>query len=245
MKLIHACKNIYKRINNGEISLDDITPKTIDDNIVLKASELPIVDRYSTGSQLTKQIIETAYIVSDITKAELTATYVSDTITYGETPDVKVTVTGFVNGETEDGQTMADGYVKPIVANSNTAVGTYTLTPQDGQATNYSFQYVSGILEILSKGITAGEISISLSETEFTYDGTAKEPVVTVTDGAKTLIQGIDYTVTYTDNVNAGTATVTINGAGNYSAQITKTFKIFPKFLTPYNINRREKNYEF
>ena len=44
--------------------------KTLDENIVLKASELPIVDRYSTGSQLTKQIIETAYIVSDITKAE-------------------------------------------------------------------------------------------------------------------------------------------------------------------------------
>ena len=44
--------------------------KTLDENIVLKASELPIVDRYSTGSQLTKQIIDTAYIVSDITKVE-------------------------------------------------------------------------------------------------------------------------------------------------------------------------------
>ena len=43
---------------------------TIDDNIVVKSSELPIVDRYSTGTQLTKQQIEEAYIIFDIEKVE-------------------------------------------------------------------------------------------------------------------------------------------------------------------------------
>ena len=44
--------------------------KTIDGNIVLKASELPIMDRYSTGSQISKKQIEEAYLVSEIEKIE-------------------------------------------------------------------------------------------------------------------------------------------------------------------------------
>jgi hypothetical protein len=35
-----------------------------------------------------------------------------------------------------------------------------------------------------------------------------------------------DYTLTYSDNVNAGTATATLNGAGNYKNSISKSFKI-------------------
>ncbi len=44
--------------------------KTIDGNIVLKTSELPIMDRYSTGSQISKKQIEEAYLVSEIEKVE-------------------------------------------------------------------------------------------------------------------------------------------------------------------------------
>lgn len=65
-----------------------------------------------------------------------------------------------------------------------------------------------------------------LDSDNYIYDGTAKEPVVTVTDGATTLIQDIDYTVTYTNNINIGTATVTITGIGNYTGTATKTYTI-------------------
>ena len=50
---------------------------------------------------------------------------------------------------------------------------------------------------------------IRLSESRFHYDGTAKEPAVVVKDG-DTVIPPEEYTVTYRDNVNIGTATVTI-----------------------------------
>ena len=47
---------------------------------------------------------------------------------------------------------------------------------------------------------------------------------------AKTLTEGTDYTVTYSDDVtNAGTVTVTITGAGNYTGEITKTYEIAPR----------------
>ncbi len=66
----------------------------------------------------------------------------------------------------------------------------------------------------------------SLSFTGCTYTGEAQEPAVTVNDGTADLTAGTDYTVTYSDNTNAGTASVTISGAGDYTGSVTKTFTI-------------------
>ncbi|GAB6393889.1 MAG: Ig-like domain-containing protein [Bacteroidales bacterium] len=59
-----------------------------------------------------------------------------------------------------------------------------------------------------------------------TYTGSRIEPAVTVRDGARTLAAGTDYTVNYSNNVNAGTATVTLTGMGNYTGTATGTFRI-------------------
>ncbi|MCD8097166.1 MAG: CAP domain-containing protein [Lachnospiraceae bacterium] len=72
----------------------------------------------------------------------------------------------------------------------------------------------------------------SLSETSYTYDGTAKTPTVTVVDGDTRLTEGTDYTVSYNDNTNAGTATVTITGVGSYGGSVTESFTISPVTLT-------------
>ena len=58
------------------------------------------------------------------------------------------------------------------------------------------------------------------------YTGSAIEPDVTVKDGETTLTLGTDYEVAYSNNVNAGTATVTITGKGNYSGETAATFTI-------------------
>ena len=59
-----------------------------------------------------------------------------------------------------------------------------------------------------------------------TYTGKALTPDVTVTAGEDTLVKGTDYTVTYANNINAGTAKVTVKGEGNYFGEKTATFKI-------------------
>ena len=59
-----------------------------------------------------------------------------------------------------------------------------------------------------------------------TYTGSAKKPNVTVKDGDYTLVEGKDYTVTYSNNTNAGTATVTVTGKGNYTGSVSKNFTI-------------------
>lgn len=71
----------------------------------------------------------------------------------------------------------------------------------------------------------------------FTYDGTKQKPSVTVQRYVKPdsygtgmdkgdLTEGTDYAVTYKDNVNAGTATVTITGIGCYTDSVVRTFTI-------------------
>ncbi|MCD8076348.1 MAG: hypothetical protein LUF27_15215 [Lachnospiraceae bacterium] len=67
---------------------------------------------------------------------------------------------------------------------------------------------------------------IVLPHFSYTFDGTAKKPSVIVTDGTDTLVEGTDYTVSYSNNIYVGTATVTITGIGNYTGTATATFLI-------------------
>ncbi len=68
--------------------------------------------------------------------------------------------------------------------------------------------------------------TVTLSATSFKYDGKEKKPSVTVKNRTKVLTAGTDYTVSYSDNIKAGTAKVVITGKGNYTGSVTKTFKI-------------------
>ena len=67
---------------------------------------------------------------------------------------------------------------------------------------------------------------VSLSKDTYFYDGKEKTPDVTIKNGEVTLEKDSDYSVSYADNINAGTATVTITGIGKYTGKITKQFKI-------------------
>ena len=59
-----------------------------------------------------------------------------------------------------------------------------------------------------------------------TYTGKAITPKPTVKVGSTTLKLNTDYTLSYKNNVNAGTATVTVTGKGAYTGSVSKTFKI-------------------
>lgn len=77
---------------------------------------------------------------------------------------------------------------------------------------------------INEKEVTA---TVELSQTQFTYTGSSITPTVTVKDG-DTIINSSEYTVTYSNNINAGTGTVTItdNVGGNYNVIGSQTFTI-------------------
>ena len=72
--------------------------------------------------------------------------------------------------------------------------------------------------------------SVTLSTSTYAYDGKAKKPGVTVKLNGKTLKNGTDYTVSYSNNTKVGTAKVTIKGKGNYTGSVSKTYSIKNNF---------------
>ena len=68
------------------------------------------------------------------------------------------------------------------------------------------------------------------------YSGKALKPSVTVKDGTKTLKLNTDYTVSYKNNTNVGTATITITGKGNYKFTKTASFAIALKNGATYTV---------
>ncbi len=81
----------------------------------------------------------------------------------------------------------------------------------------------------LSK-ISISKASVTLSTSTYAYDGKAKKPGVTVKLNGKTLKNGTDYTVSYSNNIKVGTAKVTITGKGNYTGSVSKTYSIKNNF---------------
>ncbi len=78
-------------------------------------------------------------------------------------------------------------------------------------------------------GMTPAELTQPVVEgivESYEYTGNTIEPKVTVMNGETVLVEGVDYTVTYSDNVEAGVGTVLITFIGNYSGTLTLTFEI-------------------
>ena len=93
---------------------------------------------------------------------------------------------------------------------------------------------------------------VSLKYSELTYSGKKRTQtgtaVVTATPGKKTLtlVRGTDYTVSYKNNLNAGTAEIIIHGQGNYTGQISESFSIVPrKIKSSTLISLQESRFEY
>ena len=86
--------------------------------------------------------------------------------------------------------------------------------------------------------------TVTLSKSTYVYDGKAKKPSVTVKLGSKTLKNGTDYTVSYSNNKNIGTATVKIVGKGDYTGTIGKTFKISPVKMSISKLRAKSKAFK-
>ncbi|MGN0341762.1 MAG: GBS Bsp-like repeat-containing protein [Roseburia sp.] len=76
---------------------------------------------------------------------------------------------------------------------------------------------------IVQKSITSCSIYMVSSQN---FTGKLITPPVVVKDGNKALTQGVDYAVSYSNNLDVGTGNATIVGRGDYQGTVTKQFKI-------------------
>ena len=68
------------------------------------------------------------------------------------------------------------------------------------------------------------------------YTGQAKTPSLTITYNGGNLKAGVDYAVSYKNNTNIGTATITITGKGNYTGETAATFNIIVRKNASYTV---------
>ena len=120
-------------------------------------------------------------------------------------------------------KTLVNGTDYSVSYSNNVNVGTATVTIT-GKGKYSGTKNVT--FTIISKSISGATVSSIGNQT---YTGSAITPTITVKDGTKTLVNGTDYSVSYSNNVNAGTATVTITGKGKYSGTKRVTFTIIKK----------------
>lgn len=147
----------------------------------------------------------------DLVEADLTVE--DGSLVYNQTaqePSVTVAVTG---------NPTADDYTITYYNNVNASNAAKAVVTAKGN--NFTGSQTAEFT-IAPKGITADMVQ---EIPEQYYTGSAVIPPVTITDGEYTLILGYDYT-TACDAIGPGTATVTIEGKGNYTSEVEKTFTI-------------------
>lgn len=107
----------------------------------------------------------------------------------------------------------------------------------------------TGTITITGKGIYGGSVKktftikkLGISATAVSgtgnkvYTGSAIKPVPAVKAGGRTLKNGTDFTVSYKNNTEPGTATLKVTGKGNYSGSVSKTFKITARAINDVEV---------
>ena len=173
--------------------------------------------------------------------------------------EVTVTIKGHKDSATYDGNPHSvEGYEITDISNKlykkdyvgftgqakaeGTEAGTYQMNLTEAQFsnTNSNFKQVTFVVEDGSLTINRKSIDdqnrITVTKPENSkYNGEEhrNKPTVTDTKTGKTLVEGTDYTLAYSDDVtNAGTVTVTIKGIGNYSGKTTTNYQILKRDVT-------------
>ena len=162
-------------------------------------------------------------------KKLLTITAASGTKVYDGTvlTNSSYTSEGLLEGDAIESVTVTGS--QTVVGTSDNVASAAVIKNADVDVTaQYIITYVKGTLSVTTKTVSAP--TITLSETSYVFDGTAKTPTVTVKDGSTT-IPDTEYTVGYSNNTAVGTATVTVTDkdGGNYAVSGTTTFKIILK----------------
>ena len=173
--------------------------------------------------------------------------------------EVTVTIKGHEDSVTYDGNPHSvEGYEITDISNKlytkddvkftgqakaeGTEAGTYKMNLAEAQFsnTNSNFKKVTFVVEDGSLTINRKSIDdqnrITVTKPENSkYDGEEhkNKPTVTDTKTDRTLVEGTDYELSYSDDVtNAGTVTVTVKGIGNYSGKTTTNYQITKRDVT-------------
>ena len=209
-----------KTCANCNDKITESIPKTYhtsSDWIIDKNAAINVKGSKHKECTVCKKVLETAEIpaLSRISISKASVTLSTSTYAYdgkAKTPSVNVKV---------NGKTLKKDTDYTVSYSNNTKVGTakVTITGKGNYTGSVSKTYS------IKNNFKKATVS-SISTKAFTGKNITQS--ITVKYNGKTLKKGTDYTVSYSNNKNIGTATVKITGKCSYTGTITKTFKINP-----------------
>jgi hypothetical protein len=174
---------------------------------------------YKTVGDQNHNDVAAKTLTVSIAKADLTTlTLTENTFTYNKTEQTAQVAS--VSAGTIP--VAAENF--DVTGNAQTNVGTYTATVT-AKATSTNFKG-SATAQWSIIEADAQIFTMELDPESFVFTGEAQQPAVTVQDGSAVLVEGTDYTLSFENNVNAGTAKVTATGKGNYKNTQEATFTI-------------------
>ena len=138
---------------------------------------------------------------------------------------------------TLDGKVLQAGKDYTISYRNNLNVGVATVIATGmGDYTGYT----SKNFTITKRAMAGGTVSVASS---VSFTGSNITPSVTVKVAGRTLTSGTDYTVSYSNNKNVGTASVYVYGKGNYSGSLSAKFDIVPAKQQIQKLETRYKGF--
>ena len=229
-----------------------------------KISVEAIADQTYTGSALTPKVVVKAGSKVLTQNVDYTVLY-SNNVNVG-TASVKITGKGSYKGSyTENFKIVACSIAQATCSRiadqtySGKAIEpTFTVTYKNRtlrKGTDYTVSFkdnvkigtatviitgkgnFEGTKEITFKITGPSEITVE-SIADQTYTGSALTPKVVVKEGSKVLTKNVDYTVSYSNNIKVGTASVKITGKGSYKGSYTVNFKILPCAISKAGIRK-------
>ena len=201
-------------------------PGTVNINVTIKAKD----ENGDSKVEYTGKTGTITVTVQNKTTDSSTMKVTQDGCTYGETlPDYVLsgkptgagTDTVLYTGTLRNGSTYSS-------STAPTEAGSYTVKVECETATTI-YKATSASFTIEPKSISGATVD---AITGLTYTGTAHTPAPAVKMNGTALNNATDYTLSYSENTNAGTATMTVTGKGNYNDTKTVNFGIGQATLT-------------
>ena len=237
----------FKNTTDNTVVISDVADQTytgslIAPNVTVTCNDVELVkDTDYTVSYSNNKNVGTATIsitgigdyTGTITKNfNIVARGISDT-TIGSIPNQTYTGNSIsaLPVITYNGATLTKGtdYTLTYSNNVNVGTGTVTITGKG----NFKGT-TSKTFSISARAMTDTSVANVSSQT---YTGNVISPLPTITYNNKTLKKDTDYTLSYSDNINVGTATITITGKGNFTGMTSTTFIITQKSAEKLNIS--------
>lgn len=224
------------KVNGEAVSSDAFTVQSIENNVEVGTATMVVAGKAGQAYEglvsdpVTFNIVEAPASLVDISSfsAHIIAEGVPvKVIGPGQTATVTVDEVAVEDG---NGKRLAtEDYVVDRIENASQP-GTATVYLKGVEANGYTGSVSTTFAVKGAIGQAVASLPSSQTQNLF-YTGSPITPTPSVVFGSTTLRQNDDYALSYTNNVNAGTASITVTGTGNYTGEQVINFTIQPKSI--------------